>query len=134
MTEKKETTRTKKLLDAIIISSLSSMIAALIGGVAFLVYGQAQDATNDIRDIKTQLNKMQEEITQANNTIISELAPLKAEHESADKRFSEIEKHLNGEGEDFLLPERPTYEDVKEEEDDLKGQFNTQQMPTNLNR
>ena len=133
MAEEKQIPRSKKLLDAIIISSLSSMIAALIGGVAFLVYGQAQDATNDIKDIKTQLNKMQQDIEKANNTIISELAPLKAEHETADKRFSEIEKHLNGDGKDFLLPERPTYEDVKEEEDDLKGQFNAQQLPPNLN-
>ena len=87
MKTNEEKPRTRKLVDAIIISSLSSVIATVIGGVAFMVYTQARDATNDIRDIKIQLQKTQAELKQANDTIISELAPLRAEHEIANKRF-----------------------------------------------
>ena len=123
MSENDNRTTTKKIVDAVIISSLSSLVASVIGAVAFMVYMQAQTATDDIRDIKTQLDTMQQELQKANDTIISELAPLKAEHESANKRFEVIDKYLQNQTGEFLLPERPTYNDIKEEEDDLKGQF-----------
>jgi uncharacterized protein YlxW (UPF0749 family) len=132
MSENDNRTTTKKIIDAVIISSLSSLVASVIGAVAFMVYMQAQTATSDIRAIKIQLDTMQQELQKANDTIISELAPLKAEHESANKRFEEIEKYLQNQTADFLLPERPTYDDIKEEEDDLKGQFqpfNQQALP-----
>jgi len=131
MSENDNRTTTKKIIDAVIISSLSSLVASVIGAVAFMVYMQAQAATDDIRDIKIQLNIMQQELQKANDTIISELAPLKAEHEIADKRFEEIDKYLHNQSGEFLLPESPTYNDIKEEEDDLKGQFQpfNQQAP-----
>jgi septal ring factor EnvC (AmiA/AmiB activator) len=126
MNEKKSTP--KKLLDAIIISSLSSMIATVFGGMAFLVYSQAQTATDDIKDIQTNIEAMQKEVEKANDTIIGELAPLKAEHEAANKRFDEIGKFLKDGTGDFVLPKRPTYDDIKEEEDNLKDQFNQAQQ------
>lgn len=131
MSEDDNRTTTKKIIDAVIISSLSSLVASVIGAVAFMVYNQAQTATDDIRDIKIQLDTMQQELQKANNTIISELAPLKAEHSSAEDRFKEIEKYLQNQTGEFLLPEKPTYNDIKEEEKDLKGQFQpfNQQAP-----
>jgi tetrahydromethanopterin S-methyltransferase subunit G len=131
MSEDDNRTTTKKIIDAVIISSLSSLVASVIGAVAFMVYNQAQTATDDIKDIKTQLDTMQQELQKANDTIISELAPLKAEHESVNKRFEEIDKYLHNQTGEFLLPERPTYDDIKEEEEDLKGQFQpfSQQAP-----
>lgn len=136
MKTNEEKPRTRKLVDAIIISSLSSVIATVIGGVAFMVYTQARDATNDIRDIKIQLQKTQAELKQANDTIISELAPLRAEHEIANKRFDEISRFLQTQSDGFSLPESPTYGDIKKEEDDLKDQFNPtqQQAPPNINQ
>ena len=132
MSENDNRTTTKKIMDAVVISSLSSLVASVIGAVALMVYMQAQAATDDIRDIKIQLNIMQQELQKANDTIIRELAPLKAEHETANKRFEEIEKYLQNQTADFLLSKRPTYDDIKEEVDDLKGQFqpfNQQALP-----
>ena len=62
MSENNNRTTTKKIIDAVIISSLSSLVASVIGAVAFMVYMQAQTATDDIRDIKIQLNVMQQEL------------------------------------------------------------------------
>ena len=93
-----------------------------------MVYMQAQTATDDIRDIKSRLDIITKEIKDTNETIISEIAPLKAEHETANKRFDEITKFLQKNTGEFVLPERPTYEEIKEQEDDLKGQFQPYQQ------
>ena len=121
--EEKQRSTSKRLLDAIVISSLSSMIATVFGGVAFLVYSQAQTATEDIKEIRATMEAMQKELERANDTIISELAPLKAEHEIANERFDEISKFLQNNMGEFILPKSPTYDDIKETEEDLKDQF-----------
>ena len=133
MTDKQSKTTAKKILDTVVISSLSSLVASIIGGVAFMVYMQAQTATNDIRDIKSHLEAIQKDIEKTNDAIISEIAPLKAEHATSDTRFDEIERFLQSNMGEFILPEPPTYSDIKQEEDDLKGQFNNiqQQAPIN---
>ena len=131
MSETKEKTRWQRLLDAIVISALSSLIATLIGGIAFIVYSQAQTATSDIKDIKATLENMRCDIDKSSQLIINEIAPLKAEHESTSKRFDEISDWLKKGGE-FTLPNRPSYEEIQEEEDDLKNKFNPiqqQQIP-----
>ena len=133
MSESKERSTSKKLLDAIVISSLSSMIATVFGGVAFLVYSQAQTATEDIKEIRASMEAMQKELERANDTIISELAPLKAEHEIANARFDEISKFLQNNMGDFTLPESPTYDDIKDEEEDLKNNFPTFQQTAPMN-
>jgi len=133
MSEVKERSTSKKLLDAIVISSLSSMIATVFGGVAFLVYSQAQTATEDIKEIRASMEAMQKELERANDTIISELAPLKAEHEIANARFDEISKFLQNNMGDFTLPKSPTYNDIKDEEEDLKSNFPTFQQTAPMN-
>jgi hypothetical protein len=132
MAEKEKDTTAKRILDTVVISSLTSLIASIVGGVAFYVYSQAQTATYDIRDIKIQLETIQKDIEKTNETIIGEIAPLKAEHDIADRRFEEIDKYIKSQSVEFLLPENPTYDDIKKEEDDLKNQFNTTQQQSPL--
>ena len=72
----------KKILDTVVISSLTSLIASIVGGVAFYVYSQATTASEDIREIKLQIKVIREES-------IEQLAELKADHEKNDERFNE---------------------------------------------
>ena len=116
-----------------VISSLSSMIATVFGGVAFLVYSQAQTATDDIKEIRGMMEAMQEDHKEANDAIVNELAPLKAEYATANDRFDEISKFLQSNMGDFTLPDRPTYDDIKEEEEDLKNQFPIFQQSAPIN-
>ena len=127
MKEENKTTA-KKILDTVVISSLTSLIASIVGGVAFYVYSQATTATEDIREIKSRLEAIQKDIEKTNDAIISEIAPLKAEHTASDKRFDEVERFLQNNMGGFILPESPTYKDIRKEEDELKGQFNPTQQ------
>ena len=128
MTSEDKKNTAKKILDTVVISSLTSLIASIVGGVAFYVYSQATTATEDIREIKSRLDSIQEDIKKTNDTIISEIAPLKAEHHASDERFNEVEKFLQNNMGEFILPEAPTYNEIKQEEDDLKGQFSPVQQ------
>jgi len=114
-------TTAKKILDTVVISSLTSLIASIVGGVAFYVYSQAATATEDIRDIKIQLEVIREES-------VEQLAELKAEHEKSDERFSEISKFLENSMGGFTLPEKPTHEEITEEKDILEEKFNPTQQ------
>ena len=87
-------TVTKKIIDTVVMSSLTSLIASIVGGVAFYVYSQAQTATEDIRDIKYQLKTIHQDIEKTNEAIVEEIAPLKAEHEADNEKFNEITKFL----------------------------------------
>ena len=128
MAEKEKETTAKRILDTVVISSLTSLIASIVGGVAFYVYSQAHTATEDIRDIKVQIEAIQKDIEKTNEAIIGEIAPLKAEHETADRRFEEIDKYIKSKSVEFLLSDSPTYNDIKKEEEELKNQFNTTQQ------
>lgn len=131
MKEENKTT-TKKILDTVVISSLTSLIASIVGGVAFYVFSQAHTATEDIRDIKFQLESIHQDIKKTNEAIVEEIAPLKAEHEADNKKFEEITKFLQNNMGAFELPEPPTYQDIKKEKEDLKDQFDTiQHSPDN---
>jgi hypothetical protein len=125
--EEKKTTA-KKILDTVVVSSLTSLIASIVGGVAFYVYSQAQAATEDIRDIKYQIKVIHQDIEKTNKAIVEEIAPLKAEHEADSEKFNVITKFLQNNMGGFELPKPPTYEDIKKEEEDLEGQFNTTQQ------
>ena len=66
-------TVTKKIIDTVVMSSLTSLIASIVGGVAFYVYSQAQTATEDIRDIKYQLKTIHQDIEKTNEAIVEEI-------------------------------------------------------------
>ena len=76
VSEKENKTTAKKVLDTVVISSLSSLVASVIGAVAFMVYNQAQTATEDIKEIKARIEVIQE-------SSIEEIAVLKAERASS---------------------------------------------------
>jgi glutamate synthase domain-containing protein 3 len=114
-------TTAKKILDTVVISSLTSLIASIVGGVAFYVYSQAATATEDIKDIKIQLEVIREES-------IEQLAELKAEHVKSDERFNEISKFLKNSMGGFTLPEKPTHKEITEEKDILEEKFNPTQQ------
>ena len=126
MSEKENKTTAKKVLDTVVISSLSSLVASVIGAVAFMVYNQAQTATEDIKEIKAKLEVIQE-------SSIEEIAVLKAELKTSNQRFKEVSELLQKEHE-FHLPNSPTYDDIKEQEDDLRNQFDPiqQQLPPDV--
>jgi glutamate synthase domain-containing protein 3 len=114
-------TTAKKILDTVVISSLTSLIASIVGGVAFYVYSQAATATEDIKDIKIQLEVIREES-------IEQLAELKAEHVKSDERFNEISKFLKNSMGGFTLPEKPTHKEITEEKEILEEKFNPTQQ------
>ena len=122
MSEEKKTT-TKKIVDTVVVSSLTSLIASIVGGVAFYVYSQATTATEDIREIKLQLKTIREES-------VEEFAALKAERKTDGERFDEISRFLQNNMGEFVLPKKPTYEDVKEQKDELEDKFNQVQQRT----
>ena len=126
MKEENKTTA-KKILDTVVISSLTSLIASIVGGVAFYVYSQAATATEDIKEIKFQLKTIREES-------IEQLAELKADHDKSDERFNEISKFLENSMGGFTLPEKPTHKEITEEKNNLEEKFNPvqQQLPPQL--
>jgi glutamate synthase domain-containing protein 3 len=119
--EEENKATTKKIIDTVVIASLTSLIASIVGGVAFYVYSQATTATEDIKEIKIQLKVIREES-------IEQLAELKAEHVKSDERFNEISKFLENSMGGFTLPERPTHKDITEEKDILEEKFNPTQQ------
>ena len=123
--EEENKATTKKIIDTVVIASLTSLIASIVGGVAFYVYSQATTATEDIKEIKIQLKVIREES-------IEQLAELKAEHVKSDERFNEISKFLENSMGGFTLPDKPTHEDIIEEKDILEKKFNPiqQQAPS----
>ena len=121
MSEEDKKTTTKKILDTVVISSLTSLIASIVGGVAFYVYSQATTASEDIREIKLQIKVIREES-------IEQLAELKADHEKSDERFNEISSFLKNNMGEFILPEKPTHEEIIEEKDILEEKFNPVQQ------
>lgn len=128
MSEEDKKTTAKKILDTVVISSLTSLIASLVGGVAFYVYSQATTATEDIKVIKLQLKVIREES-------IDQLAELQADHDKNIERFNEISKFLDNSMGGFTLPEQPTHEEITEEKDNLKEKFNpTQQSYPNFEK
>ena len=116
----------KKILDTVVISSLTSLIASIVGGVAFYVYSQATTASEDIREIKLQIKVIREES-------IEQLAELKAEHVKSDERFNEISKFLDNSMGGFTLPEQPTHEEIIEEKVNLQEKFNPVQQQAAIN-
>ena len=119
-------TTTNKIIDTVEISTLTSLIASIVGGVAFYVYSQATTATEDIKEIKLQLKVIREES-------IEQLAELKADHDKNNERFNEISKFLDNSMGGFTLPEKPTHEEITEEKNNLEEKFNPvqQQVPIN---
>ena len=125
MTEENKTTA-KKILDTVVISSLTSLIASIVGGVAFYVYSQATTATEDIKEIKLQLKIIREES-------IDQLAELQADHDKNIERFNEISKFLENSMGGFTLPEQPTHEEITEEKNNLEEKFNPVQQQASPN-
>ena len=125
MKEENKTTA-KKILDTVVISSLTSLIASIVGGVAFYVYSQATTATEDIKEIKLQIKVIREES-------IEQLAELKADHDKNNERFNEISKFLDNSMGGFTLPEKPTHEDIIEKKNDLEEKFNPVQQQAPIN-
>tara|TARA_R110000796_G_scaffold171162_1_gene288185 strand:- start:22 stop:399 length:378 start_codon:yes stop_codon:yes gene_type:complete len=125
MKEENKTTA-KKILDTVVISSLTSLIASIVGGVAFYVYSQATTATEDIKEIKLQIKVIREES-------IEQLAELKADHDKNNERFNEISKFLDNSMGGFTLPEKPTHEDIIEKKNNLEEKFNPVQQQTPIN-
>ena len=121
MSEEDKKTTTKKILDTVVISSLTSLIASIVGGVAFYVYSQATTATEDIKEIKLQLKVIREES-------IEQLAELKADHDKNNERFNEVSKFLDNSMGGFILPEKPTHEEITEEKNNLEEKFNPAQQ------
>ena len=124
--EEENKTTTKKIIDTVVISSLTSLIASIVGGVAFYVYSQATTATEDIKEIKLQIKVIREES-------IEQLAELKADHDKNNERFNEISKFLDNSMGGFTLPEKPTHEEIIEEKNDLEEKFNPVQQQTPIN-
>jgi|TARA_R110000851_G_scaffold223365_3_gene376273 hypothetical protein len=125
MKEENKTTA-KKILDTVVISSLTSLIASIVGGVAFYVYSQATTATEDIKEIKLQIKVIREES-------IEQLAELKADHDKNNERFNEISKFLDNSMGGFTLPEKPTHEDIIEKKNNLEEKFNPVQQQAPIN-
>ena len=124
--EEENKATTKKIIDTVVIASLTSLIASIVGGVAFYVYSQATTATEDIKEIKIQLKVIREES-------IEQLAELKAEHVKSDERFNEISKFLENSMGGFTLPEKPTHEEITEEKDILEEKFYPVQQQATIN-
>ena len=124
--EEENKTTTKKIIDTVVISSLTSLIASIVGGVAFYVYSQATTATEDIKEIKLQIKVIREES-------IEQLAELKADHDKNNERFNEISKFLDNSMGGFTLPEKPTHEDIIEKKNNLEEKFNPVQQQTPIN-
>ena len=87
---------------------------------------EKETATEDIREIKARIEVIQE-------SSIEEIAVLKAELKTSNQRFKEVSELLQKEHE-FHLPNSPTYDDIKEQEDDLRNQFDPiqQQLPPDV--
>jgi Skp family chaperone for outer membrane proteins len=107
MTEDKKPRRTRRLLDAIIITTVSSVIATVVAGIALVVFQRVYHAEANISVHTIKIQNLRKDLTKTQELLAEELAPIKAhlhqlEHdplllEEIYKLREEIEKKFENE-------------------------------------
>ena len=77
MTEDKPR-RTRRLLDAIIITTVSSVIATVVAGIALVVFQQVYSAQTSIGVQSIEIQNLRKDLTKTQELLAEELAPIKA--------------------------------------------------------
>jgi uncharacterized protein YlxW (UPF0749 family) len=77
MSEQKPT-RVRKLVDATVMTTVSTAVASLVVGVALMVYRQVDSATNALREQQVTLENLRQDVLKTQELLTEELAPLKA--------------------------------------------------------
>jgi len=75
----KEPTKPKtRLLDAIIITTVSSIIATVVAGLALLLFQQVNHAQTSISIHSLEIRNLRKDLTKTQQLLAEELAPIKA--------------------------------------------------------
>jgi len=97
--------RVRRLVDATIITTVSTAVASIVAGVALVVYQQVDSANRALRDQQATLESLRRDVIKTQELLTEELAPLKAHLRQLDSDHS------------------VTIDDIREHEDLLEGKF-----------
>ena len=104
MAEEK-TSRIRKLVDATIITTVSTAVASVVAGVALVVYQQVDSANRALSAQQATLESLRRDVIKTQELLTEELAPLKAHLRQLDSDHS------------------VTIDEIREHEDLLEGKF-----------
>ena len=105
MMEDKKKNRVRSLVDAIIITTVSTVVASMIAGIALIIYQQVNSATQSLNAQQHILEHLQKDVTTTQELLIEEIAPMKAK----------LQK---------LESQKPyTIDDIHKAEETLEGKF-----------
>ena len=97
--------RVRRLVDATIITTVSTAVASIVAGVALVVYQQVDSANRALSAQQVILESLQRDVIKTQELLTEELAPLKA--------------HLRQLDSDHAV----TIDEIKEHEDRLEDKF-----------
>ena len=76
--EDKKKNRVRSLVDAIIITTVSTVVASMIAGIALVIYQQVNSATQSLNAQQHMLEHLQKDVMTTQELLIEEIAPMKA--------------------------------------------------------
>ena len=97
--------RVRRLVDATIITTVSTAVASIVAGVALVVYQQVDSANRALSAQQATLESLRRDVIKTQELLTEELAPLKAHLHQLDS-----EKKI-------------TIEEIREHEERLEGKF-----------
>ena len=97
--------RVRRLIDATIITTVSTAVASIVAGVAIVIYQQVDSANRALSAQQAILESLQRDVIKTQELLTEELAPLKA--------------HLRQLDSDHKI----TIEEIREHEDSLESKF-----------
>ena len=71
-------TRARRLVDATIIATISTVVASMVAGMALIVYQEVNGATKALHSQEAALELLQKDVLRTQDLLTKELAPLKA--------------------------------------------------------
>jgi len=86
--EDKKKNRVRSLVDAIIITTVSTVVASMIAGIALIIYQQVNSATQSLNAQQHILENLQKDVIATQELLTKEIAPMKTKLQKLENQKS----------------------------------------------